>query len=173
MAIITLEQEYELCQRPGVRERFAQFVKPIEKTGCHEWTGGRHPRSKYGRFAIIYLGSQETLSRFTHRVAWQLYRGPIPPRLKVLHRCDNPPCVNPDHLFLGTNADNSQDMVLKGRGPAQQIKADIATRIIEALKLYRQGAISISQIARDFGVQRRSVQRINSGHAWQLLPRPW
>lgn len=173
MAIITLDQEYELCQRPGVRERFELYLpSPRESEECWPWQGHCHKRG-YGRFHVANRVGEYPLSRFAHRIAWQIYHGPVPYGLKVLHKCDNPPCVNPSHLFTGTGSDNSQDMVSKGRGPAQQIKADLAARLIEALALHRQGVISISQIARDFSVQRRSVQRINEGRAWRLLPRPW
>lgn len=71
---------------------------------CVEWAGLRF-RDGYGR-----VGSKQA-----HRVAWEQTYGPIPEGLFVLHRCDNRPCVNPEHLFLGTNTDNMQDMVAKGR----------------------------------------------------------
>lgn len=72
---------------------------------CWIWTGPTNNHG-YGRFGG---------SRYAHRVSYQLAHGPIPPGMVVLHRCDNPPCVNPDHLSLGTQRDNVRDMVTKGR----------------------------------------------------------
>jgi hypothetical protein len=74
---------------------------------CLEWSGGR--RGKYG--VIAAFGGNWG----AHRLAWVLTFGPIPDGLQVLHRCDNPPCVNPYHLFLGTNGENINDRVAKGR----------------------------------------------------------
>jgi hypothetical protein len=83
--------------------------------GCWVWSGATN-RKGYGVYIFRgkYVGA--------HRVAWTLFRGPIPDGLFVLHRCDNPPCLNPDHLFLGTHNDNMIDMVLKGRGPVRTFK---------------------------------------------------
>lgn len=67
----------------------------------------------------IYKGSLHTTVQ-AHRKAWEDEHGPIPPGMKVLHRCDNPPCVNVDHLFLGTQADNIADMIAKGRAYFQK-----------------------------------------------------
>ena len=72
---------------------------------CWEWRGLRDKHG-YGR-----KGPYKT----THRLAWEWANGPVPAGMCVLHRCDNPPCCNPDHLFLGTQADNLADMVAKGR----------------------------------------------------------
>jgi len=77
-------------------------------TPCIEWTGARH-RFGYGDLRIggkLYRA---------HRLAWEREHGPIPAGMSVLHRCDNPPCYNVDHLFLGTQADNNRDMAAKGR----------------------------------------------------------
>ena len=88
------------------RERFWSKVKKTE--GCWLWMGARDPDG-YGSFRV---GSRGT---HAHRIAYALKVGHIPPGLSVLHRCDNPPCVRPDHLFLGTQLDNVNDMAKKGR----------------------------------------------------------
>lgn len=81
----------------------------IVESGCHEWTRARDPNG-YGRV------EWEGRPWLSHRVAWTLLVGPIPAGRNVLHRCDNPPCGNPDHLFLGSQSDNMRDAWNKGRG---------------------------------------------------------
>jgi hypothetical protein len=79
---------------------------------CWEWTGKRN-RSNYGDFAVVTY--PKTKNQFAHRFSWELHNGPITDDKWVLHECDNPPCVNPDHLFLGTAQDNWNDCKAKGR----------------------------------------------------------
>ena len=80
--------------------------------GCWEFTG---PRANYGYGKVGFADGM----RAAHRISWEHHNGPIPVGMLVLHRCDNPPCVNPEHLWIGTQADNMRDMVAKGRGRGQ------------------------------------------------------
>ena len=98
-----------LVQDPKVLRRF--FSKVAKSAGCWEWTGTRgklKPGSTHGQ-----LGIGGRLEK-AHRVSWEIHRGPIPDGAFVLHLCANPPCVRPEHLYLGTQADNMRDMVLDG-----------------------------------------------------------
>jgi len=94
--------------------RFWDKVEPMfDDRGCWEWRG-RGNQSGYGQLFVGYDGiaSRPVLA---HRASWRINVGPIPNGLCVLHRCDNPPCVNPGHLFLGTRLVNNRDMIAKGR----------------------------------------------------------
>jgi hypothetical protein len=83
--------------------------------GCVEWTGTRN-KAGYGVMGIGHRGHE-----LVHRVAYRILAAPIPKGLCVLHKCDNPPCLLPEHLFLGTKKDNQQDMSKKGRHWAQRV----------------------------------------------------
>lgn len=95
------------------RERFEKFVYADPMSGCWLW-GGSLDESGYGKFTFYRKGHQSWVG--AHRVSWLLRGGDDPGKLMVLHRCDNPACVNPDHLWLGTHRDNQVDKLKKGRG---------------------------------------------------------
>jgi hypothetical protein len=93
-----------------MRARFYAKVVVNGTSGCHHWQGCLQSRG-YGQVRI------DGVIYYAHRLGWELTRGFIPEGLNVLHKCDNPKCVNPEHLFLGTQKDNIRDMMAKRRHP--------------------------------------------------------
>lgn len=143
----------------SVAERFVSHV--VVSGGCWIWTAARDS-SGYG--VVRVAGRQER----AHRLSWMVFRGPIPSGACVCHTCDNPQCVNPDHLWVGTHQDNMDDKVRKGRVPrggqhymAARLRAstglnDYATRI----KAMRASGLRVSEIARRLGIKRTTVSSI-------------
>ena len=132
--------------------------------GCWEWQACGS-REGYGRFG---LGGRVLLA---HRVSWTFANGPIPAGMHVLHRCDNPACVRPGHLFLGTNDDNIADMDAKGRrkggvgsrhGSAKLTEADVP----KARALVASG-MTQREAGKLLGVSRWTVGRIVRGKTWR------
>lgn len=145
-------------------ERVKRFWAKVEKgPGCWDWTGGE-ASCGYGRF------EGWPSSRRTHRIAYEIAFGPIPDGLCVCHHCDNPRCVRPDHLFLGTQADNVADMMKKGRHRAPTWKANSATRLDPQRVMEIRGRITAGQglrsIARQLGVAYATVWEVAQGRTW-------
>jgi hypothetical protein len=107
-----------------------------------------------------------------HRVSYELSVGAIPDGAQVLHRCDVPLCVNPDHLFVGTHADNMNDRDAKGRTPRgeQSGRARLTENIIREVKKRRCAGESVTEIARDLGVPRGLLYSAVNGHTWRHVP---
>ncbi len=113
---------YPHRSRPVAERFWSKVVKTDD--GCWGWNGATTPFG-YGRMTA---GSRGAGLLRAHRVSWELHYGPIPAGLLVLHHCDNPPCVRPNHLFLGTMLDNSRDAVAKGRVNTAPARAERARR---------------------------------------------
>lgn len=98
---------------PSLRESFMEKWQPEPNTGCWLWTGWSACADGYGSISRR-IGNKDKILR-AHRVSYELFKGPVPAGLFVLHQCDTPACVNPAHLFLGTSQDNASDKVRRGR----------------------------------------------------------
>lgn len=143
---------------------FARVGEPTDG-GCMEWQGCRQPPPghAYGRFL------HEGRSRYAHRIAWQLMYGPIPNGMDVLHRCDNPPCVNPEHLWLGTHADNMRDAANKGRVPGRSMPGEShpnAKLTWAAVDDVRASNLSSKALAAKYGVTVGCIQEVRNGTTW-------
>lgn len=143
--------------------RFWSRVRVLNPNQCWEWQGVRESFG-YGRF--WFNGRTQT----AQRVAWQLSAGDIPQGLCVLHRCDNPPCVNPSHLFLGTKSANAADRHVKGRTNWARGDSQPGTNLTEdsirAIRSrYAAGALQ-RDLAAAFGVSRSSIQLIVARKRW-------
>lgn len=150
--------------------RSIEFWSRVDKTDadkCWEWNGPRKPTG-YGRSS--YLGA--TIN--AHRVAWMLTYGTIPDGQHVLHRCDNPPCCNPDHLFIGTHQDNMADRTAKfsGKRGEDHFRAKLTELdVLEIRKLYKPktAGVGYRSLAKRFGVSGMNIRNILSGKIWRHL----
>lgn len=161
------------CKRRGAKrsplaERFWPKVS-VHADGCWNWTASVDG----GGYGQLSAGQGRTPHK-AHRVSWELHFGPVPDSLWVLHRCDNPPCVRPDHLFLGTQADNNRDAWAKGRmaapkpetpWPNARLTPDQASEIRE---IYSLGQVSLATLARSYGVSVSSIHNIVRGRTWRM-----
>ena len=132
---------------------------------CWEWQGWCQPNG-YGVFDV------KPRKHLAHRAAYALFVGPVPD-LSVLHRCDNPRCVRPGHLFLGTAQDNSDDMVAKGRWRGYENRRGEAhhmTRVTEdmvrEMRAAHAGGMSQRSVGRAFGVPAGTIHFILTGKTW-------
>jgi len=136
----------------------------IQENGCWIWTGGLL-RGGYGSFEIKCRPNRECGQ--AHRVSWRIHCGTIPAGMMVLHRCDVPRCVNPDHLFLGTQKDNMQDMSRKGRASTERHNTKLTeTDVAEIRATHKPKYGALSQMARKYGVHAITIRRILNGKSW-------
>lgn len=149
-----LEQLFpDVQSRVPLELRF--WSKVVRAGDCFLFTGGKAGNG-YGVFSI-----RKPITQYAHRFAWETTKGPIPDGMNVLHRCDNPSCVNPDHLFIGTQRDNVRDMDVKNR---RRFKSKLSiTEVEEIRRKYATSEYTLEALGREYDI---SFQ-----HVWQIIKR--
>lgn len=134
----------------------ARFWAKVDHSGdCWLWTGARD-RDGYGRFRVLHAW------RGAHRMAWLLARGPIPDGLHVLHRCDAAACVRPEHLKLGTHAENMADMAARGRA-----RAKLTPLAVKEARAAHAGGVGYAKLAARYGVAPETMRAAMRGETWR------
>jgi len=154
-------------QKPLRDRLYSRIIRPDDPDECWQWTG--HTNGGYGKIRRGGNGPERKKILTITRAIWELEIGPIPDGLYVLHKCDNPPCCNPKHLFLGSMADNMADRNKKGR-QARGEKTGLS-------KLTEQQAREIiaatternRDLARKYNISDSRICMIRSGKAWKHL----
>lgn len=139
----------------------SRFWAKVDKSSdCWEWTGAKKPTG-YGLCTV-----KRKIHR-AHRLSYEMAYGPIPDGLCVCHRCDNPSCVNPDHLFLGTIEDNMRDMVSKGRNSDRRGAKNAMAKLNSGQAAFiRSSNMRQSWLATMFGVSNALIHNIKNGRHW-------
>lgn len=158
---------------------FNKRYMPEPNSGCWLWTGFVN-EDGYGIFCTGSYRAKTRRHIKAHRLAYEIFCGPIPDGKLVCHTCDTPSCVNPDHLFIGSWADNVADMVRKGRNKpggkphpgAKNGNSKLTEADVEAIRQLhkpgaRKGPGSSATLAKQFGVDCSTVQRIVGGQTWR------
>jgi hypothetical protein len=160
---------------PPAQPKMLRFWARVDRSGgpdsCWPWVGGRDMVG-YGNAKMMLYGQRY---RYAHRISWVITKeAPIPAGLSVLHRCDNPPCVNPSHLWLGTQRDNVADRDRKGRGRCAsqsdhaKLTPDVLTTIQALLAAPRAGERRRphARLSREFGLSRSTIRAIDRSASW-------
>jgi len=157
-----------------LRERFNYFVMPEPMSGCWLWSGALNV-SGYGKLSVINDKLSKSRKRTirqgisAHRLSYEFYKGPIPKGLLIRHTCDNRCCVNPDHLILGTDADNIADCVRRGRNAfgTRQHKSKLNPLFVMVIREAISAKFTQKSIAEYFKICPATVSTIRHNQFWK------
>lgn len=150
-------------------------------TGCREWLGA-HKSKRYGTLRL----REPRMTALAHRASYALFVAPVPPGRLVLHKCDNPPCVNPEHLFLGTHGDNAADASAKGRLPRgddnpirkrpwlwmhgeRGTRAKLTDGSVLEIRRRRAAGETARALGAEFGVRKQTIEKIERRERWKHI----
>ena len=148
--------------RKPLAERFEAFVMRDPNSGCWLWTGFCNPEG-YG-----YIGVEPSIPRKAHRVSYELHKGPIPSGMLVRHKCDVPWCVNPDHLELGTDAENMRDRDVRKRTAVgkRNGKSKLTPEQAAEIKIGISTGKTDRWLSNIYGVAHGTIYAIRHGRTW-------
>jgi len=150
-------------KKTPLRERFWKHVDlwfGITDEDCWNWIGAKSERG-YGR-----MTNREGRTRIASRISWILNRGKVSDNMQVCHSCDNPACVNPSHLWIGTQDENMRDMSIKERSCKTKLTAET---VKEIRKNYSSGEFTQRQLAKAHGIRQSSLWNILAGKSWRHI----
>ena len=145
-----------------VEERFWKYVK--KTPDCWEWVG-----SKMQNYGMLNVGGKPKLAS---RLSWEIHYGPIPANKMVLHKCDNPSCTNPEHLYIGNQFNNMADMWNRGRANPGHVfgeKHGMSKLTDEAVRFIRQSTDKTGVLAAQFNVSKTTIQYVRTRKCWQHI----
>lgn len=158
--------QYQRVIKTTLADRLMKKTVINEQTQCWEWQGST---SSFGH-GEIYIGGTGPNARkrtMTHRASWEIHNGPIPDDLCVLHACDNPACINPKHLFLGTKSDNSRDMVEKNRQRSGENLPQSKLTWTQVAAIRKCNSLTQAEIAAIAGVTASVISQIKNNKNWK------
>lgn len=137
-------------------QRFMNFISPEPNSGCWLWDSAYVDH----RYGVMWL---EGGNKYAHRISFMLHNGDIPAGMHVCHKCDNPACVNPDHLFLGNAKDNTQDCIRKKRKAGQTLTVEQVSEIKRRLK----NGEKQTALVKEYGTTLKAIGAIARGTSWR------
>ncbi len=145
----------------SIHEKLDFYTSYEPTSGCWLWFGPEHTKG-YGRLQM------RKRNLYAHRLQWERFNGPIPIGLEVCHKCDTPPCINPEHLFIGTHAENMQDSRRKGRSNLNRGASHPRALFTEdQVRAIRKDKRSGSKIAKEYGGTRWTINDIKAHRTWR------
>ncbi|WP_458760569.1 HNH endonuclease signature motif containing protein [Afipia sp. TerB] len=154
----------------SARTRVERLSIPEPNSGCWIWTAALHPNERGMNYGCVSVNGKKFKA---HRYSYEAYVGPIPEGLFVCHHCDNPCCVNPDHLFVGTHKDNSDDRDRKGRNKIvlgeDHGSSKITAKQAANVKWLLSHGLSYGVIAKQIGTTKPTVKGISQGKSWRSV----